>query len=73
MLGITLVGACVRRPVRAAPQPIVPPAGLDSAQTAAWIARQQAACPGDFAILKDLRAFAVRCDTNSSRHPPNER
>jgi hypothetical protein len=51
------------------------PAGLDSAQTQAWMARQRADCPGRLVMLKDVRVFAVRCvhDSTTTRHPPNDR
>jgi hypothetical protein len=42
------------------------PAGLDSAQTQAWIARQRANCRGLLVTLVDVRVFAVQCVADSS-------
>jgi hypothetical protein len=62
MLAITLSGACSHRTVRVASSPLIMvPTGLHSAQTETWIARQRQACPGRFAIFRDLGVFAVQC------------
>ena len=53
---------CTRRRVVELSGPLVMiPAGLDSAQTAAWVARQRAACQGVFATVTDRGVFAVQC------------
>ncbi len=79
-LALTILGvqaACARRSsVAALSGPDVQvPAGLDSARTQAWIARQRASCSGRLVMLVDLHVFAVRCvpDSSITRRPPNER
>ena len=79
-LAMTIVGvqtACARRSSAAAApgRELLVPAGLDSAQVQAWIARQRASCHGHFLMLADVSVFAVQCvpDSTTKRNSLNER
>jgi hypothetical protein len=73
LLGVTI--GCVRRSNhQILGQEIPVPAGLDTAQTRAWIAEQEQRCPGRLMRLSDRIVFAVVCqDSNPARRPPNVR
>ncbi len=73
--GIMVLANCARHSDHLAlGQELAVPAGLDSAQTRAWIAQQERRCPGRLIRLSDFGVFAVLCQDSAVAHrPPKER